>query len=403
MLASQLETAIEFDGVYKKFRKGELFDSLRDLVPALLGRGKNKTEIEKGRKEFWALNDVSFKVNRGEAFGIIGHNGAGKSTLLKHLTGIMNPTQGSIKIKGKLSALIEVGAGFHPDLTGRENIFLNGTILGMKKAEIKRKLDEIIDFSGLADFMDTPVKRYSSGMYARLGFAVAAHVEPDILVIDEVLSVGDHVFQRKSVKKMMEIIKSGVTVVFVSHNLRAVAELCDRALLMDHGKIIKQGKTEEVVRTYLDSVAEIREDIDQKNVYVKKVVVRDSEGERLRFESGKKCWVDVYIKANQRSENLSIVLDIKDKEYYLVFHSSSERLGASTVSLSAGDEWKVTFELDLHFAQGIFLFDIGVYRHDIQKLYDMVSSAATIYVGANEDVGGVVNLYPKVVASASVS
>lgn len=399
MPLSQVDPAIQFDGVYKKFRRGELFDSLRDLVPALVGRIKNKNEIEKNRKEFWALNDVTFKVNRGEAFGIIGHNGAGKSTLLKHLTGIMNPSRGSIKINGRLSALIEVGAGFHPDLTGRENIFLNGTILGMKKAEIKRKLDEIIDFSGLADFMDTPVKRYSSGMYARLGFAVAAHVEPDILVIDEVLSVGDHVFQRKSVNKMMEIIKSGVTVVFVSHNLRAVAELCDRTILMDHGQIVNQGKTEDVVRAYLDSVAENRGDTDQKNVFIKKVIVRDSQGERLRFESGKKCWVDIYIKANATTEKFSIIFNFQDKEYYTVFQTSSERLGSPPISLQAGQEWKVTFEVDLHFAQGMFLLQAAIYRHDIQKVYDIVFPAATIYVGATEDIGGVVNLYPKVVAS----
>lgn len=177
------------DHVYKKFRRGEIHDSLRDLIPATVGKlfaPSRKGSLE--RNEFWALRDVSFDVNKGEALGIIGSNGAGKSTILKLLCGIMRPTSGGLKVSGSLSALIEVGAGFHPDLTGRENIFLNGSILGMKREEIKKKFDEIVEFSGLAEFIDTPVKRYSSGMYARLGFSVAAHVEPDILVVDEVLS-----------------------------------------------------------------------------------------------------------------------------------------------------------------------------------------------------------------------
>ena len=184
--------ALEFDGVWKKFRKGEKHDSLRDLVPALvkaLLSGNHRDALK--TREFWALRDVSFQIKRGEAVGIIGANGSGKSTTLKLLSGILKSTRGEVKVNGKLSALIEVAAGFHPDLTGRENIYLNGTILGMRKPEIDRKFDEIVDFSGLEDFIDTPVKRYSSGMYARLGFSVAAHVDPDILLVDEVLSVGD--------------------------------------------------------------------------------------------------------------------------------------------------------------------------------------------------------------------
>jgi lipopolysaccharide transport system ATP-binding protein len=206
------DIVLEARGLHKKFRKGELYTSLRDLIPALARRA---VKGGLGKSEFWALRDVNFQVERGEAFGIIGHNGAGKSTLLKHLCGILVPTSGELVVKGRLSALIEVGAGFHPDLTGRDNIYLNGTILGMTRAEIRSKFDAIVEFSELADFLDTPVKRYSSGMYARLGFAVAAHVEPDVLVVDEVLSVGDFVFQRKSVEKMRQVMKGGTTVVFV--------------------------------------------------------------------------------------------------------------------------------------------------------------------------------------------
>src|SRR6202045_1411143 len=196
------EIALEFDGVWKKFKKGEIYDSLRDLIPALMKGLFSSDDSELHKREFWALQDINFQVRRGEAFAIIGANGAGKSTALKLLSRILRPNRGHIIAHGRLSALIEVGAGFHPALTGRENVYLNGCILGMKRQEIARKFDEIVEFAGIAEFIDTPVKRYSSGMYARLGFAVAAHVDPDILVVDEVLSVGDIVFQNRCLEKM---------------------------------------------------------------------------------------------------------------------------------------------------------------------------------------------------------
>ena len=191
------DVALRMEHVYKKFRKGEVYNSLRDLIPALTGKMFRQQSISKSdKREFWALQDISFEVKRGESLGIIGPNGAGKSTILKILSRIMRPTKGSMIVNGRLSALIEVSAGFHQDLTGRENIYLNGTILGMTKREIDSKIDQIIEFSGIEEFIDTPVKRYSSGMYARLGFSVAAHGDPDVLIVDEVLSVGDFVFQQ---------------------------------------------------------------------------------------------------------------------------------------------------------------------------------------------------------------
>src|SRR6202795_1336613 len=214
------DVALRMEHVYKKFRKGEIFDSLRDLIPALTGRMFRQGELsERDKREFWALQDISFEVMRGEAFGIIGHNGAGKNTALKILRRIMKPTKGRMVVNGRLSALIEVGAGFHQDLTGRENIFLYGTILGMTKREIASKFDQIVAFSGLEEFIDTPVKRYSSGMYARLGFSVAAHVDPEVMIVDEVLSVGDYVFQNKCMERMKEVVRSGATALFVSHTL----------------------------------------------------------------------------------------------------------------------------------------------------------------------------------------
>jgi lipopolysaccharide transport system ATP-binding protein len=204
-----------------------------------------------GEQNFWALREVSFEVNRGEVLGIIGRNGAGKSTLLKLLSRITEPTEGRMEIHGRLGSLLEVGTGFHPELTGRENIFLNGTILGMKRREVSRKFDEIVEFSGVEQFLDTPVKRYSSGMYVRLAFAVAAHLEPEILVVDEVLAVGDVEFQRKCLGKMSEVADEGRTILFVSHNMAAVQSLCHRAILLDHGSIEKEGDTASVLQHYL--------------------------------------------------------------------------------------------------------------------------------------------------------
>ncbi len=206
----------------------------------------------------WALRDVSFAVEQGEAVGIIGRNGAGKSTLLKILSRVTAPTTGEIKAKGRISSLLEVGTGFHPELTGRENTFLNGAILGMTRAEVRRKFDEIVDFSGVEQFIDTPVKRYSSGMYVRLAFAVAAHLEPEIFVVDEVLAVGDAAFQKKCLGKMEDVAHSGRTVVFVSHNMSAIAELCSRALWFERGRIADSGKARSVVSAYLSKFVEPR-------------------------------------------------------------------------------------------------------------------------------------------------
>ncbi len=219
-----------------------------------------KVEAEKdGAQEFWALKDVSFDVQPGEVVGLIGRNGAGKSTLLKILSRITEPTEGEALINGRVGSLLEVGTGFHPELTGRENIYMNGTILGMKKAEIDAKYDRIVEFSELAKFIDTPVKRYSSGMYVRLAFAVAAHLEPEILVIDEVLAVGDAQFQRRCLGKMEEVSQAGRTVLFVSHNMPAILRLCSKAVLLDAGRLVKMGTAEDVVSHYLTTMAEAQE------------------------------------------------------------------------------------------------------------------------------------------------
>ncbi|MDQ3937860.1 MAG: ABC transporter ATP-binding protein [Chloroflexota bacterium] len=247
--------AIIVDQVWKKFERGERHDSLRDLIPAAIRRlvgVEGARPMELGRQEFWALKDVSFEVGPGQALGIIGHNGAGKSTLLKLLTRILKPTRGRCEVRGRVGSLIEIAAGFHQDLTGRENVFLQGAIMGMRRAEIARKFEEIVAFAEMADFIDTPVKRYSSGMQARLGFAVAAHLDAEVLIIDEVLSVGDAAFQDRAMERMRTLMrKEDVPVVVVSHQLERVAALCSQAVLLDHGRVAYSGRPSDCISAYL--------------------------------------------------------------------------------------------------------------------------------------------------------
>ena len=247
------EPAVVFSEVWKKFRRGVRHDSLRDLIPSTirraLGEGQRDSAEVDGR-EFWALRDVSFAVRAGEALGIIGPNGAGKSTILKLLTRLMKPTRGDCQINGRAGALIEIAGGFHPDLTGRENIYLQGAIMGMKRAEIARKFDEIVDFAGAGSFIDTQVKRYSSGMNARLGFAIAAHLDPDVLLVDEVLSVGDAAFRDRCMERMRELLRRDVPLVFISHNLPIVLDLCTRAIVIDQGAVRFEGDPARAIQEY---------------------------------------------------------------------------------------------------------------------------------------------------------
>ncbi len=393
------DIVLRVDGVSKKFVRGEMHDSLRDLIPAVVARltGRRRA-APSAKREFWALQDVSFELHRGEAFGIIGANGAGKSTILKLVSGVMKPTEGRIKVNGKLSALIEVGAGFHPDLTGRENIYLNGTILGMSRAEIERKFDAIVDFSGLRDFIDTPVKRYSTGMYARLGFSVAAHVDPDILIVDEVLSVGDVVFQNRCFEKMNGVIRGGASVIFVSHNLRAIAELCPRSILLEEGRVVTAGLSQQVIQTYLERSGEQGRRSTSKGVFVSRVQIRRSQFELVAFNSGEKIWVDIEVECTGESEPFSVVLFANDDSQYEAFHTSTEYLGYPPVSLKPGERFACTFEMDLNLAGGTFYLGVLLYRFNIQKILDRLFPAATIFVSTLTEVRGVVNPHPKIVA-----
>ncbi len=256
------DTVIRVENLGKKYIIGhqqeERYTALRDVIAnkvkslgTLIQNPKSK--IQNSQEEFWALKDVSFEIKQGDRVGIIGRNGAGKSTLLKILSRITEPTKGSIKIKGRVASLLEVGTGFHPELTGRENIYLNGAILGMSKEEIKRKFDEIVAFAEIEKFLDTPVKRYSSGMYVRLAFAVAAHLEPEILIVDEVLAVGDAQFQKKCLGKMEDVGKEGRTVLFVSHNMAAVQQLTNKGVVLQKGQLLMIGDATTTIEKYLSS------------------------------------------------------------------------------------------------------------------------------------------------------
>lgn len=244
---------VVFDEIWKKFRRGERHDSLRDLLPSVARRLTGRVGHPERLRldDFWALREVSFRVGTGDVLGIIGRNGAGKSTTLKILTRILPPTRGFCSVRGRIGALIEVAAGFHQDLTGRENIFLQGAIMGMPKALIRRKFDEIVAFSGIEEFLETPVKRYSTGMSARLGFSIAAHLDPDVLIIDEVLAVGDFEFQQRAFDRVHTLATSGIPVVVVSHQLDRIAQLCNRTLYLDRGRVVFHGDTPTAIRMFL--------------------------------------------------------------------------------------------------------------------------------------------------------
>jgi len=319
----------------------ETFTTFRDVIAKKATQIVYKTtELLKGSQlisgneieEFWALKDINLKIQQGERLGIIGGNGAGKSTLLKVLSRITEPTKGRVQIYGRVASLLEVGTGFHPELSGRENIYLNGAILGMNRSEIKNKFDEIVDFSGVEKFLDTPVKRYSSGMYVRLAFAVAAHLEPEILLVDEVLAVGDAAFQKKCLGKMQDVSEGGRTVIFVSHNMHALRQLCNRSILLSSGMIVMDDETSKVVENYLQI---------HKNIYETKSIdeiiqnlVPDSvfkfEGIRLTqnsqpigqvAENGKPLEIEIKYRVFKQTTGLEVYFDLIDDQGTVLFRS----------------------------------------------------------------------------------
>jgi lipopolysaccharide transport system ATP-binding protein len=316
------DVVIRAEGLGKRYLIGhqaERYTALRDAIArAARGLARSAADVLRGRplvggdavEEFWALKDVSFEVKRGEVMGIIGRNGAGKSTLLKILSRITEPSAGRVTIKGRVASLLEVGTGFHPELTGRENIYLNGAILGMTRAEIRKKFDEIVAFAEVERFLDTPVKRYSSGMYVRLAFAVAAHLEPEILVIDEVLAVGDAEFQKRCLGKMGEVASGGRTVLFVSHNTGAVADLCKRAVVMHEGRIVFSSSASRAIEHYLraeTAMEWVRKSAVDAGTSIQRVAIRKIP--RPGRPAALQCEIEI-----SSAESLGVSLDIVIKD-----------------------------------------------------------------------------------------
>lgn len=303
----------------------------------------------------WALRDISFDVKEGDVLGIVGRNGAGKSTLLKILSRITDPTGGSVKIKGRVSSLLEVGTGFHPELTGRENVYLNGTIIGMSKKEIDKKFDEIVEFSGVKKFIDTPIKRYSTGMSVRLAFAVAAHIEPEVLIIDEVLAVGDIEFQRKCIGKMDEVGKSGRTVLFVSHNMSAVLSLCKSALLLEDGRCTAIGPTEQVVKKYLGENKKLMGEVEDnssapegKKLKIRKARLLDENGAVCsEFNLNKKISLEITFEVIVPGRGYNVDFKVISLNYGNVFQSNYMDVDVDNKRYKYWEKGIYTYRIDL--------------------------------------------------------
>lgn len=316
--------AIEIENLSKRYiiDHQQRSDTLRDaLASGLRGLWNRRRKLGPQKEEFWALKDINLTVPPGEVLGIIGRNGAGKSTLLKLLSRITEPTRGTVRLRGRMASLLEVGTGFHPELSGRENIYLNGSILGMTRHEISQKFDEIVAFSEVERFLDTPVKRYSSGMYVRLAFAVAAHLEPEILIVDEVLAVGDIAFQKRCLGKMQDVARlGGRTVLFVSHNLSAVRQLCSRTVLLQDGQMVAEGKSPAMIDLFLNSTSSIKAqsvpspDPDEKErAYATDVVIEDANGKAIAAISVGSPWrIRVRVRAKVAQANFVAAIGLID-------------------------------------------------------------------------------------------
>lgn len=357
-----MKPIIEIRNLSKKYRIGikQPYYSLRDTLTGfvknpLASFGKKKiNEDGLTEDEFWALKDVSFKVMPGEVIGIIGRNGAGKTTLLKLLSRITPPTRGEIILRGRVASLLEVGTGFHPELTGRENIYLNGAILGMKQKEIKKRFDEIVGFSEIEKFLDTPVKHFSSGMYMRLAFAVAAHLEPEILIIDEVLSVGDIQFQRKCLGKMENVAKVGRTVLFVSHNLSAIKQLCPRCLILDNGQIVSFGETSSVVQLYIKKMVNkaadkaekyFRENLSKEFQILSVRLLNESGCVAQDFECDKPIFIELICLSRRPVPGLYGYMSIVNKESTTVLVSDTCDLPPNCLDVLSPNKYKIIIEI----------------------------------------------------------
>jgi ABC-type polysaccharide/polyol phosphate transport system ATPase subunit len=353
------------------------------------------------REEFWALRDISFSVARGEALGIIGRNGAGKSTMLKLLSGITGPTTGEIAIRGRLAALIEIGSAFHPELTGRENAYLSGSILGLRRREITDKLPSIVEFSGIGDFIDVPVKSYSSGMYVRLGFAIAAHLEPDVLLIDEVLAVGDAEFQARCLRRIQELKQRGVTMILVSHDLGAIEQLCDRVLLFDRGRVLMSGDSHEVVTAYQRMAvggvpaaaaagARAIGDADQDApLQIAALTLRASDGAAtLTATAGEPLTASVVLQATASFEDVAVTLCVYDFEKGSLLVECTSRITGERLPVRPGETLVEFMIPELLLAPGVYTLGATVTPTSEARPVAWRFGRTTLYVHGTPSSGG---------------
>lgn len=381
-----------FDHVWKQFHRGERHDSLRDLLPALasrLFRYSGRPESQSDR--FWALKDVSFEVRPGQALGIIGPNGAGKSTTLKLLTRILKPTRGYCEVHGRIGALIEIAAGFHPDLTGRENVYLQGAVMGMKRAEIARKFTEIVEFSGVGDFIDTQVKRYSSGMNTRLGFSIAAHLDPEVLLIDEVLAVGDLAFQQKAFDRISEIVHRDIPVIVVSHQLERIASLCSLAILLDRGGVVRAGTPSECIAAYVQNQAFTLKFAETAcSIYVHSIRAMTQDpvpsGEYLAVLL--ECSI---VEAGKRDSE-EIILRVRSMESGQMLFTVGN--AALAVELPRSGRFCSKVELQMNVQPGMYLIETLIKDHDLGK-YLAKGPYTSVRVSEGRAFLGTVQLNPR--------
>ncbi len=389
-----------FDGVWKKFRRGRPHDSLRDFIPWLLRQAVNGLSDDLEEQEFWALRDISFEVRPGDALGIIGPNGAGKSTVLKLLSRILKPNRGRCEIRGRFGALIEVTAGFHPDLTGRENVFFQGAIMGMKRAEIKRKLDEIIDFAGIGEFIDTPVKRYSSGMQARLGFSIAGHLDPDVLLVDEVLAVGDLSFQKRCLDRMQEKLAAGVALVFVSHNLPAVMKLCPRTLVLSRGQRLFEGSSENAVEFYTKASGQGHGAIRSPDALfrIQEIALKQAGGDPAEvIAPHAECEFEVLLVALSDPPPFSVgVAFERTRDLFRCFGVATEDLGHELIHVTEGQGIRMVFRFRAHLSRGHYRINVEARDSRGARCLFKADGVATFVVEEDYSREGIVAVEPRV-------
>jgi lipopolysaccharide transport system ATP-binding protein len=404
MLSNMTENpSIIFSDVSKRYRLGISTPSLRNLTSI-----SRKSDVE---RYHWALRNVSFEVNAGEALGIIGPNGAGKTTILKLLSKITHPTTGKIKMNGRFSSLIELGAGFHPDLTGRDNIYLNGTILGMSRQEINARFDQIVDFAEIGSYLDTPVKRYSSGMYARLGFSVAAHVDPDILIVDEVLAVGDMAFRKKCYDHMLRLINNGTTLVFVSHDFSAIQTVCPNCLVMYRGNLFFRGTSAEATAEYSNILRKAAIDkqvipvLDDQGlsqmVMTREAVIEDvkilrSNGQPSKvFQSGETVCVQVKLNFHQDVRSPVFACTIRHPDGQIVYDYTTHWANISTTDFKANSTAVIEFQLELNLVGDTYYLGVDVARGDLSTYYDKFDRALDFVVTGVDGSRGRADLMAK--------